>query len=133
MPPANREQRRQRARSQPKGAVIRITVDDKTYTLDVEAAMDELTGLDAAQVRKATGLSLRALFSAAQDDPDLDTISALVFLARRQDDPSVTFDEVITSIGYGTKLDFEDTKEAKPKGKGDAIEARVVGDDDPET
>lgn len=136
MPGENREQRRARARNAPKGAVIRITVDDDVYELDIEKAMDELTGRDAAQVRKAVGMSLRALFAAAKDDPDLDTICALIFLAKRQDDPSVTFDQVIDEIGYGTNLDVEDVEAPKEKKKGDkadAIPARVLEDGDPET
>jgi hypothetical protein len=127
----NREQRRKRERAKPKGAVIRITVADKTYTLDVESAMNELTGRDAAQVRRATGMSLRALFQAAKDDPDLDTISALVFLARRQDDPRVTFDEVIDDIGYRTEIEFDESDIVEAR----AIEgsAKAVEDNDPET
>ncbi len=134
MPAANREQRRKSARSKPRGAVIRITVDEHTYVLDVDRAMDELSPQDAAQVRKACGISLRALFAAAADDPDLDTIAALVFLARRQDDPSVTFDEAASDIGYGTALEFEDgDPDAKTVGKHAAIPARVLEDGDPET
>ena len=134
MPGDNREQRRARARSKPKGAVIRITVDEETYVLDIDKAMDELSPLDAAQVRKATGISLRSLFGAAKDDPDLDTIAALVFLAMRQDDPAATFEDAASKIGYQTKLDFVDEATAtKSSGKRDAIEARVLEDGDPET
>ena len=139
MPAANREQRRKAGRSKTKGAVIRITVDEKVYVLDIEKAMDEVSPQDAAQVRKACGISLRALFTAAKDDPDLDTIAALVFLAMRQEDPVVTFDDACASIGYNTKLDFEDESDqepatAKPTGKhADAIPASVLEDGDPET
>ncbi len=81
-------------------AHISISVDGTVYTM----RPSELSAVDGAKVRAQTGMSLRSLLSAAETDPDLDVIAAVVWLARRQAGEKITFDEVAEAIGYDAKI-----------------------------
>ena len=104
----NRAARRSRARRAATGG-LKITIGDRSWDLSPEAALEELSALDASSVRKATGLSLSRLVAGAQDDPDIDTIAVLIFLAERQaGDYRITFQEVLESIHYGDTVKLEE-------------------------
>ncbi len=81
-------------------AHITISVDGTIYTM----RPSELSAADGAKVRAATGMSLRSILAAAQTDPDLDVIAAVVWLARRQAGENVGFAEVAEAIGYDVKI-----------------------------
>lgn len=107
---ANREERRAAAK---KGktdgdGIIEIELDGKKWRLDIEEAVKYITALDVAQIRGATGMSLRAIFKAADDDPDLDVVATMIFLARRQTEPRVKFREVFDAVNYGSDLGDDD-------------------------
>ena len=90
-----------------------VGFDGRTWALRVS----EVTPRDVADLRKASGLSLRAVMAAAADgDLDLDIGAALVFLARRQSgEPRITFDAAIDGLTYGSEftwgLDGDDQDE----------------------
>lgn len=84
-------------------ATVTIKVDGRPYTLRV----DEVCAIDAAALRRATGMSLRSLIEASNADPDIDVIAALVWLARRQTgEPNLTFDDAARSISYRSDFDL---------------------------
>lgn len=79
-----------------------ISLNGKTYTLK----FGDLTSLDTMALRRATGMSLRALMQAATEDMDLDIVAAIVWLARRtHGERTLTFDAVAAEIGYDVDLD----------------------------
>lgn len=83
--------------------VIALNVDGTEYRLTFE----ECTALDAKECRKQTGLSLRDIFGAASGgSPDLDSIAALVWLARvKGGESDLAFDDVAATIDYRTKIE----------------------------
>lgn len=85
---------------------LSVRVEDDVYTLDLGAC----TALDASACRRATGMSLQSLLSAAATDPDLDVVAAAIWLARRQDgEPTVSFEEVASELSYLDDWDYIDT------------------------
>ena len=71
----------------------------------------ESNALDASALRRATGMSVNALMRAAVDDPDIDVIAGIVFMAQRQaGNRAATFDQVATDIGYGTDFELVDSE-----------------------
>ncbi len=134
-----RAQRRKTARKKPTDSTtLKITVDGTVYILNLNEALEETTGRDALEVRKALGISLRKLFEAATDDPDIDVMCALVFLARRRTEHDLTLETVMDEITYGTDFD------ADAVDMGDVVEAKAMAaesnnaltdgeDDGPET
>ena len=96
------------------GAALAVSVDGTTFTVDP----DEITAMDASALRRATGLSVRAVMQAAQDDPDIDIIAALVWLARRRVERELPFKAVAEQIGYGSDIqpaNAEPVDEASPE------------------
>lgn len=88
-----------------------MKVNSKAYTM----RLSELTAKDSAALRRQTGMSTRLLLSAASTDPDLDTVAALVWLARRQAGDEVTFDDVAEEIGYDADIEsVEEPAEEDP-------------------
>lgn len=85
--------------------VVALMVDGKRY----EICFEDCTALDAKDCRRQTGLSLSQIFGSAADaEPDLDSVAALVWLARRKaGERELAFDRVAASISYGTP--FEST------------------------
>lgn len=106
-PPTSKARQRAAGQSEPN---IKVVVDGVTYTI----RSDELTARDARDLRKQAGLSFQGVMAAAQEDPDIDVIAALVFLACRQDgDRKVTYDEIAEAITYGSEIDIDDTAEVE--------------------
>ena len=91
----------------PQQPIVRVTVGDDTYDIDFGA----LTAPDAKEFRKAVGIPLAAVLSGAQDG-DIDVIAGLVWLARRKDEPALTYEQVAATISYLTTIDFEQVTEA---------------------
>lgn len=108
------------------GAGRRAAADEVTLTvnLDGEAYVfrpNDTTAKMAGELRRECGMSVNKIMALAADDPDLDVIAAVVFLARRQRGEKVTYDEVASAITYGSELDTSSTT-------GDAIEPGEVFD-----
>ncbi len=98
-------------------AAIAVSIDGTTFVL----RPSEVTASDVAALRRETGLSLRTVIDQAQNDPDLDVIAALVFMARRQaGDRSVTFDSVAAFINYESEIEAVDVPAEE---EGDSPEA----------
>jgi len=89
-------------------ATIRISVDGQHYTF----RPGDVTALDAQALRRATGMSMRGLWDAAQNDPDIDVIASLVWLARRAKEPSLSYETVAKAIGYDSDIAAEADAEA---------------------
>lgn len=81
---------------------LTIVVDGVKYPL----RLDEFSAKDAGALRKACGLSIRGCIAALQTDPDLDIIAALVWLSRRQQGETVSYDEVAEELGYDSEVDY---------------------------
>lgn len=91
-----------RKRSMADDPVVEITVDGTTHTIDFSA----LTALDARDFRAAVGLSLTSvLFD--HEDPDVDVVAGLVWLARRATEPEVTYGDVAGSINLRSAVGME--------------------------
>lgn len=107
-------------KARPKSAsdsTISVIVNGQTFVLDVE----NCTAIDASDVRRRLGLSLRGLMAAAEEDPDIDIVACLVWLARRQaGEESLTFDEVASGIDYSAEVETEVSDEAKKESEGEA-------------
>jgi hypothetical protein len=73
-----------------------------------------LTGQDTRAIREQTGMSLRRLIEYAQDDPDIDVLAALVWIARCQAGETVDLAHVAAQINYQTKFDINQAASAVP-------------------
>lgn len=92
--------------------------EDEVY----EIRMGDVTPQIARELRRATGSSFNALMAEMGADPDIDSISTFVWLARRLAGDDVALDDV--SVGYGEMLaDGFDIDIAKPEEAGDSPEA----------
>jgi hypothetical protein len=101
--------RRRNAAASSGGAVIALRIDGSVHTVHV----GELCALDAKDLRRQSGLSLAATLKAAQEDPDLDVVAALVWLARRQRGEDVTFDDVAGELGYDAVIEAAEPEKAE--------------------
>lgn len=120
---ANRAARRRDAI----GAGIRITLDGVAYTVHI----GEVSALDSAALRRATGMSMAGLLKAIGPDPDIDIVAALVWLARRQDgETGLSYEEVAAAITYESEMATEnlDAPDVAP----DPVRVAEAGDAGPE-
>jgi hypothetical protein len=112
MPP----QARRRAKSD-NSPGMRIEYGGKTYMI----RQTDMTGQDTRALRQEVGLSFAGLFREMQADPDIDLIGAFIWLARRIDGETVSYDEVLETINYGSSFEIGTTAD-KP-GDDDSPEA----------
>lgn len=61
----------------------------------------------ARAVREQTGMSYRKVLANLEDDPDIDLVAVLVWVARCQAGEKINFDEVAASIDYNSKIDVQ--------------------------
>lgn len=106
------------ATAKPDDVAITITVDGVSSVF----RPSEVSALHAGELRKATGMSLSGVLTAATADPDLDVLAALVWLARRQAGEAVTYAEVAGGITYGSKIETDDDA-VDEENEGDSPEA----------
>ena len=86
-------------------AGIAVMVDGTRYAV----RMGDLTSMDAANLRRATGFSFRGLMMAASKDPDIDIVAAIVWLSRRIDgELMLDYETVAQEIGYDAEVDLAD-------------------------
>lgn len=89
---------------------VKVTVAGKVYELH----FGELTGLDARALRVEVGHTTYGLLNQAlgrDGSPDLDTVAAIVWLARRRaGEVALSYDEVAASVkwGDGNSLELAD-------------------------
>ena len=85
-----------------KETVVNVYVDGVRHTL----RPSQLGPLDALACREQVGMSLRKIMQHAQDDPDIDGLAAIVWLARRQaGERKLLFADVATAISYDSQID----------------------------
>lgn len=100
-------QRRQ-ARAKNGSPTVRITLDDQEWIIDPVALTEEISALEALQVRRLTGQSLNQFLTELGNDPDVDTLAVMVWLARREMEPGLELEEVMGEITLGSKFDAEE-------------------------
>jgi len=96
---------------------LSLTVDGRVYTVRA----GDLTGMDAAALRREVGMSFMGLMKAMQSDPDVDLIAALMWLSRRiEGEKLLSYEEVAQEVGYDVDIDLVDAEEpeeaADPEG-----------------
>lgn len=81
----------------------RLTIEGETY----QAQLGDVTPAIARELRRATGKGFLGLLREMSTDPDVDLISAAVWVARRTAGEMVAFEEV--EVGYHALLgdDFD--------------------------
>lgn len=85
---------------------IRLKVGDNVY----EITAGDLTALDSRALRQQVGMSFPSLMAQAENDFDIDTLAALIWLARRVNgERDLSFEEVAGEVGYADLegLDFD--------------------------
>lgn len=103
-------------RAEAEDTTITIKIDGESYTV----RPSEVTAKMAGQLRKQSGMSVRSVMVAAGDDPDLDVVAALVWLARRQRGEKVTWDEVAEAITYDSDLQTDAEPEVEDESSPEA-------------
>lgn len=88
---------------------ITVKVDGDPFTVRPNEVSAKMVG----QLRRVTGFSLQSLMAAAGEEPDLDVIAALVWLARRQQGENVSYDKIADSLTY--ESDIEPGDEPAPE------------------
>ena len=83
-----------------------VSVDGQKWVLD----FSDLTAIDAKDFRREVGFPLASVLSGGEAE-DLDVYAGLVWLARRKDEPKLTFAEVAATITMNTDLGFDDEVE----------------------
>lgn len=97
-PPLNRKHTRTTEANRTSGLDkgVRITLDGVPY----EVRAGDLTAVHTRLLRKEAGYGFARLLDLLEEDPDLDVIGTLVWLARTLNGDRVTIDEVLADIGY---------------------------------
>lgn len=90
-------------------SVVRATVDGVDYDLD----FSDLNAIDAKDFRREVGIPIASVLTGGVD-ADLDVIAGLVWLARRKNEPSLTYTAVAESISFTSDLDLNAVEEAEP-------------------
>lgn len=98
-------------------AGVKITLDGVDYVV----RQGDLNGRLTRELRQQTGCSFQKLIKELDTDPDIDSVAALVWLARRIEGEAVTYDEVAEEVGYDADIDVntvsqEDAGEPDPEG-----------------
>ena len=78
---------------------IRINLDGEVH----EVRVGDVTSTLARELRRASGMSFQTLMREVTADPDLDSIAAFVWLARRMAGETVELDDVL--VTYTQLLD----------------------------
>lgn len=77
---------------------VRLTIDGEVF----EARVGDVTSVIARELRQASGMSFMKLINTVGEDPDIDVVSAFVWVARRIKGEQVAFDDV--SVSYSQML-----------------------------
>lgn len=88
---------------------IKVTVAGVDYSV----RLGDLSALDSLALRRELGVSFMGLMRQLNDDPDIDSIAAIVWLRRRIDGEIVLpYESVAADFSYDTEFDIE---EAEPE------------------
>lgn len=98
----------------PDEQIINIRIEDVRYTLRPA----RLTPLDARECRTQVGRSFAGILKEAQDDPDIDTIAAIVWLARRQaGERKLSYVDVAKQITYESTIETDEVEPSTDDGE----------------
>lgn len=87
-------------RRQQSGPGVQIDYEGKTYVV----RQDDMTSRLTAELRRETGFpGFIGLIAETRRGFDLDVLAAFIWLARRIDGESVTFDAVLDTVTYDVK------------------------------
>lgn len=107
--------RTEKTRNDALDAGLRITMDGE----DFDVRLGDVTSSMARELRTHTGMGPLQLINATAMGPDLDLLSAFVWLARRQRDEFVPFDQVEVTykqmLSDGFDVGFPEAEEADPE------------------
>lgn len=101
--PAKRPPTRQRTRSTEANRDaahdqgVRLTIDGRVY----EVRHGDLSALDVRALRREVGVSFVGLIDELNDAPDVDSIAAFMWLARRlEGEKALTYEAVAAEVDY---------------------------------
>lgn len=85
-----------------KSMAVSVVIDGETYS----ARFADVDPLTAAECRKVLGFSVRQLFQYCAEDPDLDVVAGLIWIARRQrGEKKVTYAECSEGLSWLSDFD----------------------------
>jgi hypothetical protein len=79
---------------------IGVRVDGQEFVV----RPSEITAKQAGALRRETGFSFQGLMRAANTDPDLDVIAAIVWLARLQRGEVSSYESVASALDYESEI-----------------------------
>ncbi len=96
--------------------IVSWQVGDVRYDVDLH----DFDGLEWRAAKQATGSHQEQIVLDALRFGDFDAIAALIWLWRRRDEPSLTYEDVLASFSYrvGPKLLPPEDGDAGPPGEG---------------
>ena len=87
---------------------IQVKVAGTIYSLQA----NDVRPLDVAALRRATGFSFMGLMKAAETDPDIDVVAAIVWLSRRTNgERTLAYETVAGEFDYDTEIEQVASKE----------------------
>lgn len=87
-------------------SAVKITVDGVAHILDYS----ELTAIDSKDFRREVGIPLASVLT-DKEDVDLDVIAGLIWLARRKNEPGLTYETVARSVTLTSDVGLVDAEE----------------------
>lgn len=72
----------------------------------------EVTAMQSGMLRRQAGMTLGGLMDAANEDPDLDVVAMLIWLARLQRGDDVSYAEVAEAITFENEFEMGDDDDA---------------------
>lgn len=94
------------------------TLSVKVHGQEYSVRLEDCTAKDVSDCRRETGVSLQDVFGQISSSPDLDSVAALVWLARRQSgERELSFRAVALTINYGTEIEIVGDEEDEPEGE----------------
>lgn len=87
-------------------SVIRLKVNDSVEEID----LTDFDGLESRDFRIATGVAMEN----AGELSFLEYVAGFLWLKRRREDKSLTYDDVLKSLNLGNTSDAQDGDEADP-------------------
>lgn len=98
---------------------IEITIAGRAYAVRIGDVSPDL----ARELRRETGFGFLQLFGSLVGTPDVDTVSAWIWLARRVEGEDVTLAEVDSEVTYATIGQLEEAKTLEGPGDTSGPEA----------
>lgn len=93
---------------------IEVSLNGETVVVDPT----DIDGCEWRLVKNETGMRPKAVFESVEE-MDFEALAALVWIAKRRDDPNLGYETVLSSLSLASFADNEDTEEVEdPSGQG---------------